>query len=132
MLICGTLIMMRRFVSCDNAVAACPAPMLATSRSASICSSFRSRTSSMPPPVSLDEPAGVENQRRDPVAHDGRSAEHRRSEEHTSELQSLAYLVCRLLLEKKKNNAHVKTLVIFHHDPVHDDDFMDQVAAETS
>src|SRR2546423_5492548 len=31
----------------------------------------------------------------------GRTA-HRRSEEHTSELQSLAYLVCRLLLEKKK------------------------------
>src|SRR5205823_8087082 len=28
----------------------------------------------------------------------------RRSEEHTSELQSLAYLVCRLLLEKKKKN----------------------------
>src|SRR2546425_10290522 len=28
---------------------------------------------------------------------------HVRSEEHTSELQSLAYLVCRLLLEKKKN-----------------------------
>src|SRR2546425_2595331 len=27
----------------------------------------------------------------------------KRSEEHTSELQSLAYLVCRLLLEKKKN-----------------------------
>src|SRR5687767_15337698 len=26
-----------------------------------------------------------------------------KSEEHTSELQSLAYLVCRLLLEKKKN-----------------------------
>src|SRR5687767_15324940 len=32
--------------------------------------------------------------------HLGRDA---RSEEHTSELQSLAYLVCRLLLEKKKN-----------------------------
>src|SRR6266404_2929984 len=37
-----------------------------------------------------------------------------RSEEHTSELQSLAYLVCRLLLEKKKNTraceetAHLK------------------------
>src|SRR3989441_8184061 len=29
----------------------------------------------------------------------------KRSEEHTSELQSLAYLVCRLLLEKKKRNA---------------------------
>src|SRR2546425_3858887 len=28
-----------------------------------------------------------------------------RSEEHTSELQSLAYLVCRLLLEKKKNSV---------------------------
>ena len=27
-----------------------------------------------------------------------------RSEEHTSELQSQAYLVCRLLLEKKKQN----------------------------
>src|SRR5205823_14991371 len=27
-----------------------------------------------------------------------------RSEEHTSELQSLAYLVCRLLLEKNNNN----------------------------
>src|SRR6476620_8766314 len=29
----------------------------------------------------------------------------RRSEEHTSELQSRQYLVCRLLLEKKKNEA---------------------------
>src|SRR3989441_2409258 len=29
-----------------------------------------------------------------------------RSEEHTSELQSLAYLVCRLLLEKKKHYKH--------------------------
>src|SRR5687767_15462742 len=31
-----------------------------------------------------------------------------RSEEHTSELQSLAYLVCRLLLEKKKGSARGK------------------------
>src|SRR5947199_9650227 len=29
-----------------------------------------------------------------------------RSEEHTSELQSLRHLVCRLLLEKKKKNTH--------------------------
>src|SRR5687767_15376008 len=29
-----------------------------------------------------------------------------RSEEHTSELQSLAYLVCRLLLEKKKTHTN--------------------------
>src|SRR2546425_4904140 len=31
-----------------------------------------------------------------------------RSEEHTSELQSLAYLVCRLLLEKKKKKHTTK------------------------
>src|SRR2546425_7801941 len=31
---------------------------------------------------------------------------HYRSEEHTSELQSLAYLVCRLLLEKKKKTKN--------------------------
>src|SRR2546425_5879093 len=32
-----------------------------------------------------------------------------RSEEHTSELQSLAYLVCRLLLEKKKKHITQRT-----------------------
>src|SRR2546425_9738951 len=31
----------------------------------------------------------------------------KRSEEHTSELQSLAYLVCRLLLEKKKKKKQL-------------------------
>src|SRR5687767_15295105 len=35
-----------------------------------------------------------------------------RSEEHTSELQSLAYLVCRLLLEKKKKKK--QTLLSDH------------------
>src|SRR5215510_16294827 len=34
----------------------------------------------------------------------GGSGASRRSEEHTSELQSRGHLVCRLLLEKKKNN----------------------------
>src|SRR2546425_8023879 len=34
-----------------------------------------------------------------------------RSEEHTSELQSLAYLVCRLLLEKKKTTCRHLDLV---------------------
>src|SRR2546425_6646221 len=34
-----------------------------------------------------------------------------RSEEHTSELQSLAYLVCRLLLEKKKKKQNKQTTV---------------------
>src|SRR5258706_4897188 len=33
----------------------------------------------------------------------------RRSEEHTSELQSLTNLVCRLLLEKKKKKKHHRT-----------------------
>src|SRR2546425_4122947 len=35
-----------------------------------------------------------------------------RSEEHTSELQSLAYLVCRLLLEKKKKNKTETSFVV--------------------
>src|SRR5437660_5511846 len=42
-----------------------------------------------------------------------------RSEEHTSELQSRGHLVCRLLLEKKKNNTsclHVLTPVISNED----------------
>src|SRR3712207_8968307 len=34
----------------------------------------------------------------------GRLVQERRSEEHTSELQSRQYLVCRLLLEKKKQS----------------------------
>src|SRR5205814_8824170 len=44
--------------------------------------------------------ARARDPRRDPVR--GGAGEHRRSEEHTSELQSLRQLVCRLLLEKKK------------------------------
>ena len=35
-----------------------------------------------------------------------------RSEEHTSELQSQAYLVCRLLLEKKNNK--ISSLLLLH------------------
>src|SRR2546425_2759748 len=58
-------------------------------------------------------------------AHDGDDGNHRvaqrddshrhrhRSEEHTSELQSLAYLVCRLLLEKKKKISS-KYVTTFH------------------
>src|SRR2546425_6162382 len=40
----------------------------------------------------------------EPFCRGGSSAIAVRSEEHTSELQSLAYLVCRLLLEKKKQH----------------------------
>src|SRR3712207_7535480 len=38
-----------------------------------------------------------------------RQTEAARSEEHTSELQSRQYLVCRLLLEKKKKQTHYYT-----------------------
>src|SRR2546425_4482393 len=38
-----------------------------------------------------------------------------RSEEHTSELQSLAYLVCRLLLEKKKKKHKTKITTLDNH-----------------
>src|SRR5205823_12156895 len=45
---------------------------------------------------------GVERNLRQKLTILGVVVVHPRSEEHTSELQSLAYLVCRLLLEKKK------------------------------
>src|SRR3989441_8944415 len=51
--------------------------------------------------VALDEGAGVDLLARE-EARAALARDEPRSEEHTSELQSLAYLVCRLLLEKKK------------------------------
>src|SRR2546425_9659815 len=48
----------------------------------------------------------------EPGGHGGSTWRSDRSEEHTSELQSLAYLVCRLLLEKKK----IKKLKQQYHD----------------
>src|SRR5205823_14860025 len=57
----------------------------------------------LPPDLAMD----VEHQ--DPSTGSGQAVD--RSEEHTSELQSLAYLVCRLLLEKKKNNTVLHLLV---------------------
>src|SRR5437879_11646400 len=47
-------------------------------------------------------PAGAAADRATAARHPGEPGEGR-SEEHTSELQSPMYLVCRLLLEKKKN-----------------------------
>src|SRR3712207_8260135 len=41
-----------------------------------------------------------------------------RSEEHTSELQSRQYLVCRLLLEKKKKQINQPTKVTVQHSPM--------------
>src|ERR1039458_6919329 len=43
------------------------------------------------------------NQRGNPLDHQRRKTRAGRSEEHTSELQSLRHLVCRLLLEKKRH-----------------------------
>src|SRR5262245_62584704 len=43
-----------------------------------------------------------------------------RSEEHTSELQSLRHLVCRLLLEKKKKNKKKEFSVRSRHTNTHD------------
>src|SRR5947209_12631682 len=53
-------------------------------------------------PLVPDRPVGVVQV----VAAPRRLLVGRRSEEHTSELQSRQYLVCRLLLEKKKTNEN--------------------------
>src|SRR3712207_8031472 len=79
-----------------------------------------------PPPRRRPRPAGPRPARRrgrprrpaEPVAsvlrlrHDSAAARELRSEEHTSELQSRQYLVCRLLLEKKKTIQHDTPLVV--------------------
>src|SRR5205814_10110267 len=77
---------------------------LSSSAAHAVPHSFPTRRSS-----DLQGGAAVENRqhlvalRRRQIEHDARGAGiERRSEEHTSELQSLRHLVCRLLLEKKK------------------------------
>src|SRR2546422_2072754 len=74
---------------------------------------FRSRFSRLP---HLETPAGKHRQVELRGARDGAPRDRRRgrggqqalrSEEHTSELQSRLHLVCRLLLEKKKQNSQV-------------------------
>src|SRR5947209_14642745 len=50
--------------------------------------------------ISVDVPAGIDDGQRIRIAGVAASGDPR-SEEHTSELQSRQYLVCRLLLEKK-------------------------------
>src|SRR2546425_3868574 len=53
---------------------------------------------------------GLFEARLEGVAEGARYKNRLRSEEHTSELQSLAYLVCRLLLEKKKKKKDNKRI----------------------
>src|SRR3712207_8046657 len=55
-----------------------------------------------PPPPEVEDMADVRGQP------SGRIAIEIRSEEHTSELQSRQYLVCRLLLEKKKKSLIIR------------------------
>src|SRR3712207_7377760 len=70
----------------------------------------QARSSSMPSPIESPRP---KRQKSEPT----HVFTVRRSEEHTSELQSRQYLVCRLLLEKKKKNIKYYSL----------DDWTDQV-----
>src|SRR3712207_7975118 len=49
-----------------------------------------------------------------PPSHRGRDRSAPRSEEHTSELQSRQYLVCRLLLEKKRRDSNSTRLNSLH------------------
>src|SRR2546422_5070705 len=70
----------------------------------------RSRDASGPRPTATPRsdrpPAGpLDGGARAPLA--GGSGPRRRSEEHTSELQSRLHLVCRLLLEKKKKTSQL-------------------------
>src|SRR2546430_11703040 len=68
---------------------------------------FRSSAGSLVPPTSRSSPStpGPARRRRNRwlTGRHRRSPRSSRSEEHTSELQSQSNLVCRLLLEKKKN-----------------------------
>src|SRR4051794_41348101 len=66
-----------------------------------------------PAELELAHPSVAAEHRRDPPprpAHRVLDLRERRSEEHTSELQSPVHLVCRLLLEKKKKETHTNTL----------------------
>src|SRR3712207_8055494 len=54
----------------------------------------------------LVAPTNIRMRRRGPLVTKVRKVLNQRSEEHTSELQSRQYLVCRLLLEKKTNTEY--------------------------
>src|SRR3712207_7033833 len=76
-------------------------------RSRNLAAAFRSRLAELapgPPRVRGESAAGA-------------VAEEIRSEEHTSELQSRQYLVCRLLLEKKKNISSQRFFSRIAHTP---------------
>src|ERR1035437_3797662 len=91
-----------------NATRCTATPSSARSRTTTAAGQNR-RIEKWKPPLSQFRPDGKESNDEphreevgQPLAYEG--ADEGRSEEHTSELQSRQYLVCRLLLEKKKNN----------------------------
>src|SRR2546425_6534281 len=79
-------------------------PVYPSPLTASICPPGSFSSPSVASHASSITPAAARNAARAPAASYAPpiASGPRRSEEHTSELQSLAYLVCRLLLEKKK------------------------------
>src|SRR3712207_7405987 len=76
---------------------------------------FRSAGEELPGEARVDDghrqaPAAVLVGERAPLAQGDPIGLEERSEEHTSELQSRQYLVCRLLLEKKKKKSTITQL----------------------
>src|SRR3712207_6907757 len=80
------------------------------------CGRFPAPARSANRPVCSASLGGRAGARPSPRPHARGAAARGRSEEHTSELQSRQYLVCRLLLEKKKNHNttldHLLTLPV--------------------
>src|SRR2546422_3189900 len=74
-------------------------------------SALSSIFSGAPPPRSAAPPLRSPTA---PYSRPDRSCRGPRSEEHTSELQSRLHLVCRLLLEKKKKQQHLKKQTSTH------------------
>src|SRR3712207_7547013 len=79
---------------------------------------FRSdRDAPLPGPAQADlrlgdpPPAAADRRARGLIAAQRARGLDERSEEHTSELQSRQYLVCRLLLEKKKKNNNIEITI---------------------
>src|SRR5258707_4509944 len=64
------------------------------------------RSAAVPDPVGQDDEVLLRIEQLPRTEQLSREREALRSEEHTSELQSRQYLVCRLLLEKKKKKAN--------------------------
>src|SRR5205823_15107886 len=86
-----------------------PYTTLFRSRPSPACAAIRSPSSATSSTTPTRSSAPTSRRGTTPSRGTGRcsaaATRRRRSEEHTSELQSLAYLVCRLLLEKKNKQS---------------------------